>query len=153
MRQIVFLFSLFLLGCGNSGSSGNDDKKVLDQETTETPPEQTTTEFGISFNKINNKAKIFVDDSLIYESETIHTGYEVDYFIDISPYISIGAEIIKVELYNGVEPYNEQTDRKWEIMFDVVLDGEVVDFVNESKRDNTIGKVFEAEYVIDEWRF
>ncbi|MEO1256049.1 MAG: hypothetical protein AAFY41_14360 [Bacteroidota bacterium] len=148
MKHFFLLIGLVLFSCG--APSGKKKQESTDESSSST---QTNSENKVVFNKINNKVKVYVDDSLIYESETYLAKYEVQNSVDISPYIINGSEVLKIELYNGTEPYEELDDPKWEIMFDVILDGEVVDFVSESIRENKVGKVYEMTYKVEDWLF
>ncbi|WP_420576208.1 hypothetical protein [Ekhidna sp.] len=153
MKYLTFLSLAFLVvACGNSTGNDNNNKDILGLETSKVA-ETDITGSSVLFSRINNKAKVFVDDSLIYESKTILSGYDVDEKVNLDPFVSNGAEVIRIELFNGVEPYDDQIDQKWEIMYDLILEGEVVDFVNESIYENKIGRTYEASYKIEEWVF
>ena len=76
-------------------------------------------------------------DSLIYTSGIIHKSPEVDFQVDFSQYITDESETLKIVLFNGLEPYDEQIDAQWKISYDLILNDEIVDFVHEYDNDNT----------------
>lgn len=147
MKYIPICALLALLSCG-SPSKENDKKQA--EETTEEAPTQTTGYF-LAISKVDNAVKVFVNDSLIFDSGTIHESPEVDFELNLTPLIVDGSETVKIELWNGVEPYHEQADPLWELRYDLIKDGEIIDFIHEFGDDNAIGLVYENSYIINEW--
>lgn len=136
---------IFIAGCnpppiGDNAKNGSSNEAQVKNE-----------KYLLSISEVDNSVKVYVEDSLIFSSGTIHGSPEVDYQIDFSEFISDESETLKIELYNGVEPFEPQVDPLWEIRFDLVINGEIVDFVHEFGDDNGIGKVYEINYVISEW--
>ncbi|MEQ9466211.1 MAG: hypothetical protein RLN88_02310 [Ekhidna sp.] len=154
MRFYILIVTLFTFSCGSTTQKeqAKEEKPEVVQEKKE--KEQVSSDFKVVISRIENIAHVYVDDSLIYKSEYhISTKDGVNEQIDISSYVENGAKKVTVALYNGNEPYENQTDTYWEIMYDLILDGEVVDFVHETRNETKLGRVYEAEYVIEDWRF
>lgn len=154
MRNLFILFTLVIFSCGGPGQKEQlkDQKKEAEAKQEAKEESVSSSDYLLAINKIDNNVFVYVDDSLIYTSGTIHKSPEVDYQVDFSQYITDGSETLKVVLFNGLEPYNEQVDARWEISYDLILNGEIVDFVHEYDDDNTIGQAYEMSYVINDWK-
>lgn len=144
MKNLLLGLFVFMIGCTPPSQKrdellGGKEKKVADKG------------YILAISEVDNAVKVFMNDSLIFSSGTIHSSPEVDYQIDLTPMIKDGSEVLRVELWNGVEPYEPQIDPIWEIRYDLVINGEIVDFIHEYDDDNTIGKAYENSYVISEW--
>lgn len=107
--------------------------------------------YQLDISKIDNRIDVFVQDSLVYSSGTIHLNPEVNFIVDLSSYIKKGNEILRIEIYNGSEPYKEQLDPHWEVMFDLIKNDEIIDYIYEFSDNNEVGKVFEISYNLKEW--
>lgn len=154
MRFYILIAALLTFSCDTSTQKKDvkDEKPVAGQG--KKLAEEIDSDFKVVISRIENRAHVYVDDSLIYKSDYhISTKDGVNEQIDIRSYVENGAKKLTVALYNGNEPYKNQTDTYWEIMYDLILDGEVVDFVHEKRNETKLGRVFEAEYVIEDWRF
>ncbi|MEP0984695.1 hypothetical protein [Ekhidna sp.] len=148
MKKILILLLVIGVGC----STPSKEKKEESKEVVSEKEEKISSEgYFIAITEVDNSVSVFVEDSLIFTSGTIHSSPEVDYQIDLTEFVKRGDEKIRVELYNGVEPYNPQNDPKWEVRYDLIIDGEIVDFVHEFGEDGAIGKVYENVYKLDEW--
>lgn len=154
MRNLFILFTLVIFSCGGPAQKEQlkDQKKEAEAKQEAKEESVSSSDYLLAINKIDNNVFVYVDDSLIYTSGTIHKSPEVDYQVDFSQYITDGSETLKVVLFNGLEPYNEQVDARWEISYDLILNGEIVDFVHEYDDDNTIGQAYEMSYVINDWK-
>lgn len=148
MKHLLIVFVLLAFSCNPPAIK--DNKKT--EDTPSSKSEKTDANYIVALSKIDNNVNIYVNDSLIFKSGTIHDSPEVDFEVDFSAYINDGSETLKIELWNGVEPYNEQIDPLWEVMYDLIIDGEIVDFIHEYGDDNAIGVVYENTYVINEWK-
>ena len=111
-----------------------------------------TSEYAILVTILDNSLKLWVDDSLVYESKAMSGNLKEDLLVDFSPYIKTRTETVRLELFNGYEPY-DQMDKHWEIRYDLIIQKELADFVHESSRNGELGKVFEMSYKIDEWTY
>ena len=142
----------FACGTGTQKQESNEEKPEVVEEKPEA--EGIDSDFKVVISRIENIAHVYVDDSLIYKSEYhLSTRDGVNEQVDLSPFIENGAKTVTVALYNGNEPYTNQSDTYWEIMYDLILDGEVVDFVHETRNETSLGRVYETKYVIEDWRF
>lgn len=136
----------------------NSCQSPKNKEASETIPEkraelveQTASKDKIDFSLIDNQVKIFVDDSLIFDSEFIHNDdVFIDVTVDIGKHCPNGNETLKINAFNGKEPFID-FDQYWGIRYELVLGGEVVDFVFEHNDDGQLGQVFEKEYSLKEW--
>lgn len=150
MKYFALLTLAFVVSCNPPSLKGN--KKSSLPEATGDKVDGSGASYIVALSKIDNNVNIYIEDSLIFKSGTIHDSPEVDFQVDFSDYIKDGTETLKIELWNGVEPYNEQIDPLWEVMYDLVIDGEIVDFVHEYGDDNALGVVYENSYIINEWQ-
>ncbi|WP_144017317.1 hypothetical protein [Ekhidna lutea] len=144
MKQFILAIIVVIAGCTTTSS------KDQNQEEKSTPKVQSKG-YVLAISEIDNSVSVYMEDSLIFTSGTIHSSPEVDYKIDLTPFVKDGTEELKIELYNGVEPYEPQADPYWEVRYDLIIDGEIVDFVHEFGDDNGIGLVYENTYIIEEW--
>ena len=103
------------------------------------------------FNKIDNTVNIFINDSMIFTSGLISDNPELDLRVDLTPFIIEGSEKLRIELYNGQEPYDDQIDPYWEVRYDLILSDELADFDHAFEKNNAIGLVYTNEYIISEW--
>ncbi|MEQ9007019.1 MAG: hypothetical protein RLP12_03980, partial [Ekhidna sp.] len=144
MKAYLIIILIFCLGCVSKTKKSPPSESAEIETKKESKTEKS--DFYVKFTKVDNRAHVYIDDSLIYKSDyTLGGANEVAYEVDISSYIN-NSEKLKVVLYNGVEPYDEQVDTYWEIMYDLILDGEVVDFIHEQEQENIVGVAFESEY-------
>ena len=143
MKQLsqYMVVVLCMIAC----SAPKKDQKENDTEppsTTKISEESSSPSSGdkyeMAINFIDNRAIVYLNDSTIYDSETV-TGI-VDVTIDLTPYVSAGMTDLKVELYNGQPPYNTASP-SWKIVYDIFINGELVEFVSEGERDGKVGLV------------
>lgn len=145
----LILILFILIGCNPPPIKGNKAK-----DETESPSQNKAkgaSDYILAFNKVDNKVDVFINDSLIYTSGFIGYSPELDLQVDFGQFIKNGNEVLRIELYNGYEPYDDQIDPLWEVRYDLIIEGEIVDFIHEYGDDNGIGKVFETQYKINEW--
>jgi len=146
MKSLFPLFLILFIACGSPSSKtsevNNDTSLIKDY------PDEG---YLFSITSIDNRVNILVDDSLVFDSETIGGGQKVNFEVPITAFLKRGDEVVKIQLYNGIPPYNPQFDQEWKIAYDFVIDGEIVDFAHESGSDGKVGVVFENTYKIEEW--
>jgi len=143
MKNTFLIFLTFVLIAGCTQSKNSNQNSIKSSEST---PKYSTEDYLVDISVIDNKANVYINDSLIYTSGTVDGNPEVNIQIDLSSLITTGEKTLKIELLNGLEPYHAQDDAKWGLDYDLVVGGEIVDFVSEHGEDNTIGKVFEYNY-------
>lgn len=146
MKSIFTLVVCAALAVGCSSSSGNTGSNETENPGSEVVAEDVP-KYQLVFRQIDNRAKAYVNDSLIYDSQNMAGAIELE--IDLSEMVSEGNAKLTVELYNGKEPYN-QLDSYWEIVYDIFIDGELIEFVRESGNDGQVGKVFSETHYLDE---
>lgn len=149
------IISLLLFSCGSSKKEENqsDSKETPQAGAPETPVSSDTTDqkdsYKIVFRKIDNKAILFIEDSVIYDSGTIAGNPDLEVEIFLTEYVERGQIEIRIDSYNGVEPYN-QADSHWELVYDIYKNDEIIDFVREANDNGDVGKVFEEFHYLDE---
>ena len=139
------LIPIFLLICSCNTTLKKKERPELGEK------ELNSSEYLLNFKRIDNLAKVYIQDSLIYSSPIVHGNPEIDYMIDFSEFIVDGSETLKIQLFNGKAPFDYQEDPHWEIRYYLIIKGEIVDFTHEIGDDNALGKVFEYTYTINEW--
>ena len=144
MKNIVVLILLIVASCSPPRPKEEKNEEVIDQQN-------VNSDYILNFKKVDNLAKVYIGDSLVFTSQIVHGNPEVDYNFDFSSFVKDGSEILKVQLYNGEEPYHQQEDQHWEIRYYIIIEGEVVEFEHEFGDDYTIGIVFEKEYELTKW--
>ncbi|MEP5613495.1 MAG: hypothetical protein ABJP45_14680 [Cyclobacteriaceae bacterium] len=149
MKYLTLGLILFVSGCGSPSSEKSSEAKKPDAE--EVAPDNSSADYLLSFTQIDNSVKVYMEDSLIFTSGTIHSSPEIDFEIDFTQFVEDGSETLRIELYNGVEPFDQQVDPLWGVRYDLIIKGNIVDFVHEFGDDNAIGLVYENSYVINEW--
>lgn len=146
----LLLGLLILVSCSTPSKKAENASNEIDAKDTKTNI-SASAGYILALSKIDNSVNVYIEDSLVFASGTIHESPEVDFQLDLTQFIKDESETLRIELFNGVEPYNSQIDPYWEIRYDLIIDGEIVDFVHEYGDDNGIGLVYENSYVISEW--
>lgn len=147
--------SLLMFSCSQPKKEEvQDDQKKPQTETSEKSEEATESstqdgEYKIVFRKIDNRVLVHVDDSLIYDSGTLGGNPDLAIEIFLTKYVVMGKNEIRIDGYNGVEPYN-QADSHWELVYDIFINDEIVDFVREANDKGDVGKVFEEIHFLNE---
>lgn len=101
--------------------------------------------YYIQFERIDNRADILVNDSLVYSSGTIDFNPELNelHSIYLGNFLTSELDKVVVRIYNGHEPYLDEDDKHWEIKYVLLENEDLVDYVWEYEDDGTIGVVFE----------
>lgn len=141
MKWISVVGLLLAVACG---VKKQPEQVSVAQDKTEAP----ASGHYIALYAIDNRVKIMVDDSVCFDSKTVHDSPEVNASINLTPLITHQSKNITIELYNGEEPYNDQIDPLWEVRYEYIVDGEVLDFVHDHSNDNALGIVFSKTYSI-----
>ncbi|MEP1094370.1 MAG: hypothetical protein ABJG78_04640 [Cyclobacteriaceae bacterium] len=155
--------SLLLFSCGQpkKEEAQNDQEKKADDQVSQKLESDTRSaeqedeskgedEYKIVFRKIDNRVLLHVADSLIYDSGTIGDNPELEIEFFLTQYVAEGKNEIRIDSYNGVEPYN-QADSHWELAYDIYKNDELVEFVREASDTGDVGKVFEETHYLDEF--
>lgn len=140
------IFILIIAGCSSSNKVTNDeanDQTVRAAVKDANQPDQ----YKVVLRQIDNRAIVHVDDSVIYDSKTVAGDFNIE--VDITKLVEEGAIELRVDLYNGKEPYN-QLDTHWDIVYDIMRNDELVEFVRESGDDGRVGKVYSETFYLDE---
>ena len=131
-------------------TSANSDKNRQSEPQSEVE-EIMNWKHMLVFTKIDNNVKVLVNDSLVFSSGLIPDSPELDLRVDLTPFVKDGTEKLKIELYNGQEPYADQLDPFWELRYDLILNGEISDFDHVLEKNNALGLVYQSEYLVSEW--
>ncbi|WP_424962270.1 hypothetical protein [Ekhidna sp.] len=142
--------SIFYLAIAFGCTSPNSESKQESNEETQSAPAEASNQpdqYKVVLRQIDNRAIVHVDDSVIYDSKTVAGDFNIE--VDITKYVEEGAIELRVDLYNGKEPYN-QLDTHWDIVYDIMRNDELVEFVRESGDDGRVGKVYSETFYLDE---
>ncbi len=107
-------------------------------------------DYTIIFEQIDNRVELFVNDSLVFDSESIDGNPELGSTMTIylGYYLTPQPDEIKIKLFNGFEPYNEQDDKHWEIRYMVKEGKEEYDYFWDYNDENQIGLVLEETFYL-----
>ncbi|MFY0608072.1 MAG: hypothetical protein JXR10_15235 [Cyclobacteriaceae bacterium] len=141
-RHFLLFVLLSILGCESPINKNKENASSI--------PKTIPNGYRLVFSKIDNKVNVYIDDELIYTSEAIHKNPELDIEIDLTPYIKAPMSILKIDLFNGEEPYHDQLDPAWEVRYEIFYGAELLDFIHEIDDNNLLGKVLEISYVLKE---
>lgn len=150
MRLIsIILLALFVFSCSPSNKKDGESKAktpsaVEDKNKPNEAPESSLEEgfegdrYRLVISYINNRAVVYMSDSLVYDSETVDG--EVNVEVELTPYVESGMTNLKVEMYNGTPPYNTASP-DWKVAYDIFINDQLVEFVTEESKDGKIGLV------------
>ena len=91
----------------------------------------------IAFYNIDNEARVLVNDSLIFDSGIINNNPVLDLEVGLLESLRKGKNLVKVELRNRDCDSCEPTP--WGIRYELIEDGEVVDFVHQNSTNEDLG--------------
>ena len=81
------------------------------------------------FSYLNNRAVVYLSDSLIYDSQTVTGEFNVE--VDLTEFVEAGLTDLKIDVYNGELPYNSASP-DWKIVYDIYFNEELIEFVSEA---------------------
>lgn len=102
----------------------------------------------ITFYKIDNRVKVYVNDTVVYNSKVYDGNPDLKLDVDIEKHLKIGFNRLRVELYNGYEENDFKADRNWEIRYEIFNDEESVDYMHELSKDGAEGLAFTYNHEI-----
>ena len=157
MKRFLQVLSILLLlfSCSQpKKEEAKTDQKTEQEQPSETQQEATqrtdgSNEYKVVFRKIDNRVLLHVEDSLIYDSGTVGGNPDLEIEIFLTEYVEAGKTEIRIDGYNGVEPY-DQADSHWELVYDIYINDEIMDFVREANDKGDVGKVFEEIHFLNE---
>lgn len=115
----------FLSSCGTKNISNIPPEEIDEEELC-----------YIQFYKINNEAKIYIDDELKVDSGPIGEQENSEIEMPLTKYLDKGKHKIKVELINGEGLASDSYDEYWEIYYELFLKGVPIDYMHE-KNDHS----------------
>ena len=108
-----------------------------------------TTNYEITFSKIDNRAYVFINDELIFDSQFIDGNPELNLSLNLSPFLKKGNNLLKVQLENGSNLNAYINDTHWTIRYEIFENGESYDYAYESNKNGEAGLiVYEKEHII-----
>ena len=108
-----------------------------------------TRNYEITFSKIDNRAYVFINDKLVFDSQFIDGNPELNLSFNLSPFLKKGDNLLKVQLENGSNLNAFINDTHWTIRYEIFEDGESYDYAYESSKNGKVGLiVYEKEHNI-----
>ena len=104
--------------------------------------------YFILFSKIDNQAKVYVNDSLVFESEIVDGSPDLDVKVKLDKYLKKGLNTLKIELYNGSAFNQIMTDTNWEIRYEIFKGKESIDYMHQASAKGKEGFVIDFEHDI-----
>lgn len=149
----LFLFSL-LTGCFPK-TDGSTTNNIPFSQTSDYSSENLD-KYRIHFYKIDNLAKVYVNDNLSYVSRYMDKNPELNLYVGLSESLEPGKNTIRVELYNGLQEEiqslkkeeMESMDEKWEVYYEVFKENEPIDFIHEKASNKRSGLVYTSIHEI-----
>jgi len=142
MKYILYLlFSIVLFAqCSNSKSKAEKEAERLKDE------EISNLKNGLIFHEVDDKAIVYVNNKLVYESDWLAGQADLNIVVDLNPYIKSPRDVVRVVLVNKE---CKDCDANWIVfIYELYKNGEPEDFVHEDAPAMTnFGEVWEMEYV------
>ncbi len=145
--QLVLL-TVLIVGCtpqtkNQQGSEADENTESKEENKPVEAPEVSLEDYEgdryrMIIKFINNRAVVYLSDSLIYDSQTVDGAFNIE--LELTKYVEAGLTDLKVDVYNGQPPYNTASP-DWKIVYDIFINDELVDFVSEESKDGRIGLV------------
>ncbi|MEO9870109.1 hypothetical protein [Ekhidna sp.] len=144
-----FLQLAILLLFVNACSSRGDNKiKNIPLEKSNEPKQSTKKtegdQYTLVFSLVDNRSVVYINDSIIFDTGIIVGGtYEKE--IILTEFVEAGKTELKVELYN-VNPPSETKRPGWMIVYDILINDELIEFVRDKKNEGKVGLVYSETY-------
>ena len=107
------------------GPDISDENKFKSQKTFGNGP--SIGQNVIFFKKIDNVARVYMNDSMIFDSRQVEFDPAIGVEFDYETFLSEGLNEVRVDLINmGHDP--------WEIIYEIYYDGALLDFLSERSR-------------------
>ena len=110
---------------------------------------QSDAQFSIVFEKVDNQVEVYAGEKLLYTSGIISNNPEVDLSYSFSQSDITGSEIT-IKVKNGMTDDANESDRHWEVMYELFKNNQPVDYQWESGDDYKLGVVFEKTYNLND---
>lgn len=107
------------------------------------------TDYAILFSKIDNQAKVYIEDSLIFESKVYEGNPELKLRFSLTDYLKPGFNTLRVELFNGSETATLKPDKGWQIYYEIFENEFPIDYVAEKDDNGKQGLVFSMTHEIE----
>lgn len=112
------------------------------------PQTSSKPEYFIIFSKIDNQVKVYVQDSLVFQSELVDGNPKMELKVNLNNYLKKGINDVRVELYNGSGEGFIESDTHWEIYYEIFKDDDPIDYMSEKSENGKEGLVFSMTHEI-----
>lgn len=109
---------------------------------------QLSHHYFIKFSKIDNQAKVYVDDSLVITTKLYDENPDLDVRYDLNKFLKKGKNNVRVELLNGSGDWFFEFDSDWEIFYEIFKNNDPIDFMSEDSSEGGLGLVFSFTHEI-----
>lgn len=109
------------------------------------PNNKTDSDVSILFRKIDNRVIVYHGDSLIYDSGIVELNPNLKIKVVLPKDLDWKNDLV-IKLYNGASETLDEGDKHWEIMYTLLVDGNLVDDIWELSDNYSEGLVFEERY-------
>ena len=120
----------FFCMCGTKGNQA--ESKIINPDVVN----PTAEGYSIIFYKLDDFAKIYINNSVVYNTSDVGMAPKEEILLDLNPFLLTTNSELKVELYNAECPRGCNLNR-WEIIYELFNDGESVEFVSENSGGDT----------------
>ena len=104
--------------------------------------------YYIVFTKIDNQAKVYVEDSLVITTKLYDENPDLNVRYDLNKFLKKGKNTVRVELLNGSGDWFFEFDSDWEIFYEIFKNNDPIDFMSEDSSEGGLGLVFSFTHEI-----
>lgn len=109
---------------------------------------QLKNHYYIKFSKIDNQAKVYLEDSLIITTNLYEGNPDLNIQFDLNTYLKKGNNNIRVELINGSGDGIIGYDTYWHIYYEIFENKIPIDYMSDKSNNGTTGLVFSMTHEI-----
>jgi len=138
---------LYLLLATTLFTQCSNPKKAAEKEAEEQRKEaRNNLKNGIVFHRIDDKASVYINNKLVYESDWLADQEDINIVLDLEKYLKSPEDVIRIVLTNKE---CKDCDSNWIVfIYELFKNGEAEDFIHEdAPMMNDFGEVWEMEYV------
>jgi len=107
-----------------------------------------TSEYSIEFSRVDNRATVHINDSLVYNTGTIDGNPELSLKVNLTDFMKTGVNYIRVDVYNGSGADFDSFDENWEVYYEIFKNQDPIDFFTEKSSNGTAGLVSSMTYEV-----
>lgn len=109
---------------------------------------QLKNHYYIKFSRIDNQAKVYLEDSLIITTKLYEGNPDLNVEFDLNDYLKKGINNVKVELINGSGDGIIGYDTYWQIYYEIFENNIPIDYMSDKSNNGTTGLVFSMTHEI-----